>query len=195
MPLSFAKPPADSKAVVEQGLRELSTTSKLGAAAHAGPPLQLMEPHPVYELTLDELDKGASFAAARITGWRYLLVAGSSVIQAAELSHPTAAGGGSTFNALTTGYAKDMEGVLAKAENLPEVQKGSYEIRVLRVAALYVTALWLKDLKATADRFLPVPPTFPPVDPQRVYDAAAFLPLLQTAAAEKLSLEQKLGPP
>ena len=51
-------------------------------------------------------------------------MAGSSIIQAAELSDATAGGGKPEFNALTTGYAKDMEAVLDQAEKLPEVQKG-----------------------------------------------------------------------
>ena len=50
-----------------------------------------------------------------------------------------------------------------------------------------MTALSLKDLKGAADRFLPVPPAFPPFNPQSVYDTGDFLQLLHTAGTNKLA--------
>ena len=44
------------------------------------------EPHPVYVGTLDDLAQGKLLAAARQTGWRYLLVHGDAAVGEAELS-------------------------------------------------------------------------------------------------------------
>ncbi|MBW3598253.1 MAG: hypothetical protein KY475_13400 [Planctomycetes bacterium] len=191
MPLSFATPPVDGTAVLTRGLQDLSAASTLGAAAKAPPGAQVMEPHPVYEMGLSDLDAGKGFGA----GWRYLLVENQNIVQAAELSGPPPGGGPPKFNALTTGYAGAMEDVFDKAEHLPEVAGHDYEIRALRVPGLYVMALWLKDLKGTDDRFLLVPPTFPPFNKDAVYDPNDLLQLLHTAASKKLAQEQQVKYP
>lgn len=195
MPLSFATPPADGTKVLKQGLQELSAASSIGAAAKAPAGAQVMAPHPVYELGLADLDAGKGLASACLTGWRYLLVAGQNIVQAAELSEPPPGGGPLQFNSLTTGHAHSMEAVFEKAENLPEVAGREYEIRALRVPALYVMALWLKDLQGDEDRFLLVPPVFSPFNQGAVYNPKDFLQLLHTAASKKLAQEQQVTYP
>ena len=44
------------------------------------------EPHPVYIATLDDLAGGKLLAAAKQTGWRYLLVQHDEVVAEAELT-------------------------------------------------------------------------------------------------------------
>jgi len=198
MPLNFATPPVDGRAVLAQGLRELSMASTAGGKGFAlgGAAPQAMEPHPVYELGLDQLkDQKTRFEDARLVGWRYLLVQNQKVVQAAEISGTPAGGSGSKFSSLTSGYAAAMEDVFHKAEQLPEVAGGDFEIRTLRVPGVYVTALWLKDLQHKRDRFLLVPPVFSPFRADVVYDPGDLLQLLNTAATNKLAAEQKLTPP
>ena len=163
-------------------------------ALAVAPNTSAMKPPPVYELGLADLAAGQGIAAARPIAWRYLLVDGNQVRQAAEII-PDPTVGGSRFGALTTGHVAGEEATLKMAEQLPEVQQGAYELRALRVPALYVMALWLKDLNSDKDRFIVMPPTFPPVQALQVYSTSDLLALLHTAAAKKAPLEKQVTPP
>lgn len=188
MPLKFAAPPPGGKAAVIKGLQDLAGASSLAhaaasAAGAAGP--EVMEPYAIYSVGLGDI-LSSGLDAAQLTAWRYLIVAGQHVVQAAEIFTPQKPGA-VELNCLTTGHAREMEDLLQKAETLPQVSHGDYEIRALRVPSLYLIALWLKDLQANRDLFLVVPPcVFPPFNPQDVYDRDEFLKLLKAAAAKRV---------
>jgi hypothetical protein len=198
MPLTFASPPPDGLVQLSQGLQSIrqaqaldprggSSALTLPASPHA------MQPHPVYELGLDDLAAGKGLESVRLVAWRYLLVDNQQVRQAAEIL--PASGGGTRFGMLTTGFVAGAEPAFSLAEQLPDVQQRNYEIRSLRVPALYVMALWLKDTQGDQDRFILLPPVFPPLQPLRPYEVPELLPILQHQAARKAPLEQQVTPP
>jgi hypothetical protein len=199
MSVTFVTPPTDCLAALKQGLQALATAQRLdlrgGVPALAVPATaSALQPVPVYELGLDDLAAGRGSNAARLVAWRYLLITGNKARQAAEII-PDPASGGSRFGALTTGFVSGMEEAVRVADQLPEVQKGTYEMRALRIPAMYIMAVWLKDQKVKQDRFIVMPPAFPPIKPLIAYGPADFLTALQAMAAKKVSLEQKVTPP
>jgi hypothetical protein len=191
MPLTFAKPPAGSDEALQEGLRAVEAARKAGAeggqrlAARA--PASVMRPHPVYELGLNELAAGEGLGAARLVAWRYLLVANDQITEAAEL-YP-APRGRTQFGAVTTGFAAGAGPALTLLEQLPEAGQGDYEVRALRVPALYLMAFWLKGKQGGEDRLIVLPPAFPPVQALRPYSPKELLGLLRPLAEEKLRLE------
>ena len=198
MSVTFPSPPGDSFTALQQGLRaikgaQLRGKGPLGQMAIAANP-SAMKPHPIYEIGLDDLAAGKEIASARPVAWRYLLIAGNQVHQAAEII-PDPLSGGSRFGALTTGYVAGEEEALKLADKLPEISQGAYEIRSLRVPALYVMALWLKDLHGDKDRFIVMPPAFPPVQALQPYSTSDLFALLHKAAAKKAPLEKRVAPP
>jgi hypothetical protein len=123
------------------------------------------EPHPVYYVPFDALAQGKLLAAAAQTSWRYLLVQDdAAMIAEAELS----AGGKRTSKAKGKRSAKPLAllGVsqgpftaatvdaLHAAEQLPKVAAADYELRLLKVPAVYLAALWLHG--ATDDILIPM---------------------------------------
>lgn len=196
MPLQFATPPADSNQALTRGLQQVAQAASGGmlggASALTAGSSKKLEPHQVFELSLSDLAAQRGFEAARPVSWRYLIVSNQRVVQAAEvLSSPQ--GGASQFGALTTGHTRGVEDAFHQAEQLPEVQRGPYEIRALRVPALYVMAIWLKDLQGTADRFLLLPPVFEPFKTRVVYDRGDLLAVMHRVAAQRMAQEQKLA--
>ena len=110
------------------------------------------EPHPVYVAGLDDLAEGKLLAAAKQTGWRYLLVHGDAAVGEAELSAGTRAPKGAKsarskepqFLGLTHGpFTAATIDALHAAERLPQIEKADYEMRLLKVPAVYLVALWL----------------------------------------------------
>lgn len=110
------------------------------------------EPHPVFVATLDDLASGKLLSAAKQTGWRYLLVQNDEVVAEAELSGGRAGAKGAKgskhkgleFAGLTHGpfTGATVDGLHA-AERLPQIAKADYELRLLKVPAVYLVALWL----------------------------------------------------
>ena len=198
MAITFASPPADGMSTLTKGLQHIWSAQQLdpkgGTAPLAVPPTaSAMKPHPVYELGLHDLAAGKGLETARLTAWRYLLVSNNQVGQAAEIL-PGSPTGGSQFGALTTGFTGGAEAAFQLVDQLPIVQQRTYEIRALRVPALYVMALWLKDQQGQEDRFIVMPPAFPPVQPLHPYATADLLALLHKLAAQKAPLEQQVVP-
>jgi hypothetical protein len=199
MALKFAPPPAGGNDVVRDGLAAVHQAQQAGApggAAMAVPSApNLMEPFPVYELGLDQLAAGKGLDASRLVAWRYLLVDAQRqhVAQAAEIT--PASGGASQFSAITTGYAAKSEEAFRIAESLPQLDQHEFELRALRVPALYVMAVWLKDQDGDDDLFVVIPPAFPPLQPYQVYERKDLLRLLHQAARTKEPLEKAVVPP
>ena len=112
------------------------------------------EPHPVYYAPLDALADGKLLAAATQASWRYLLVQDDAAVAEAELSvgrRRGAKGVGAKpleFLGLTHGpfTAATVES-LGAAERLPQVEAADYELRLLKVPAVYLAALWLHGAK------------------------------------------------
>jgi len=148
------------------------------------------EPHPVYVATLEDLAAGKLLANAKQTGWRYLLVQHDEVVAEAELtaSRSTAKGAKSArsqhleFAGLTHGpfVGATVDG-LHMAENLPQIAKADYELRLLKVPAVYLVALWLH--RNDEDILVPIgqPPTG--LKKNKAYNEAAILRALRPAVA------------
>ena len=60
---------------------------------------------------------------------------------------------------------------------------GNYEVRMLRVPALYVVALWLKDLDGDDDLIVPLVPAPAFLEAGRAYREAEFLDTLEAPRA------------
>jgi hypothetical protein len=107
------------------------------------------EPHPVFVATLDDLVAGKLLAAAKQTSWRYLLVQGDAAVAEAELGavrrgKQRTKGKDLEFLGLTHGpFTKATVDALGAAEQLPQVARADYELRLLKVPAVYLIALWL----------------------------------------------------
>jgi hypothetical protein len=157
--------------------------------------LEHSEPHPVYVATLDDLVAGKLLSAARQTGWRYLLVQNEEVVAEAELSAARPAAKGAkgatksrsskqhelTFAGLTHGpfSGATVDGLHA-AERLPQVEKDDYELRLLKVPAVYLVALWLHG--ANEDILVPLGQPPAGLKKNKPYTEAAVIRALRATA-------------
>jgi len=111
------------------------------------------EPHPVYYVPLDALAGGKLLDAATQTSWRYLLVQDDAAVAEAELSVGRRGAKGAAakpleFLGLTHGpFTGATVEALGAAEQLPQVAAADYELRLLKIPAVYLAALWLHGAK------------------------------------------------
>jgi hypothetical protein len=148
MPIKPAVPPVDTFDIIASYVQSLA----LAPGSHfmnnvPQEELELTAPHRVYVLGFNDI-RHKMLSRAAFVGWRFLIVAGDRVIASAESlndrEHSVAVNAGRFVSA--TAITIDL------LENLPEVQAGDFELRILKVNALYLMAVWL-----TGNRQLIIP--------------------------------------
>jgi hypothetical protein len=169
-------------------LQELITRGEFGTPGlrRARPEaLGLTLPHPIYNLGLDDVATGRlPSSSARLTGWRYLVQEDGKIVAAAELNAGSS-GEEFTFAALNEGpFVRGTETTLEAAEKLPAVDSGQFELRLLRIPALYAMALWLKGENGAADIVIAMMPAPPELIAGEAYDEGRFIGALSSAARQ-----------
>jgi hypothetical protein len=195
MPIHRLVPPAGSTDVLIATLNSASTPGgpalRASYGANAG---QADLPHPVYELSLIDLASGNGVSAARLIAWRYLLPSptGGKMVAAEVHVDP---GGAHEFGSLNEGpFVADTIQATTRAEGDATFANGSYELRLLRIPALFVVALWLKDQAGVGDRFIPIGTVFPPLTAGRTYLTHDLEQLLAGPAADRLKVDDQPKP-
>lgn len=112
--------------------------------------------HQVYDLPVDSILADQGLEATRLSSSRYLIAKDGKALAAAEVT-ADGAGKKTTFNLVNVGpFVEGFEKAVRAAEALDDV--GDYSCQVLRIAPLYVMALWLKPLAGGDAILLPMQP-------------------------------------
>jgi hypothetical protein len=196
MALDVLSPPPASLAALAPilGPAPAAHANALRALVADATPDHVTLPTPVYVLGLDSLINGRGLADARLVGWRYIIDKGTGATVAAEVGydHGTAQ---HAFSSLNQGsFVDDTPVQVSAAQRAPEVASGDYELRLLRIPALYLVALWLKDRNGTEDRLVPLAPSQPPLTAGRIYPVAEVEKLLEPQAADRLKFDDRPKP-
>lgn len=114
-------------------------------------------PHDVYTLSLEAIATGAGLDVAEPIGRRCLVLAGEHPIATAELAAAGSTTGGQVT--LTEGpFTEATVKAVAAAEALPQIADGDHELRLLRIPALYLMAIWLEGPAAHQRLLIPLEP-------------------------------------
>jgi len=193
MPITFAKAPRSARAQLVGHLTELARESRPPMASLRIEELSHSEAQPVYSVPLDALAQGKLLAAARQTGWRYLLVKDNAAVAEAELPvarrGAKAAASRASSLTLTQGpFAGATVDALHAAERLSQVARADYELRLLNVPAVYLVALWLH----RADDDILIPMGNPPAGLKRnePYREAAVIAALREPAGRTMRFDE-----
>lgn len=145
--------------------------------------LDVAAPHDVYTLGLDALAAGKGLEAARPVGRRVLIMRAEQPVATAELDDPEGGGG---LSATEGPFTEATATAISQVEGLPAVSERDYELRMLRLPALYFMALWLKDEAGTNDLIVPLDPAPAGIEPGRTYDEDELLGELRKRARSRL---------
>ena len=161
MALHAALPPNAARHAVHAMLGQPSTASafRTPAARLAAPDaLALSTPHRVAFLPLDRIGAKTTLRGdAEMRGWRFLVHHGDRIVAAAT----TVAGARGTHRLghLNQGpFVAGTEQAIRRAEAHHATRQRHFEPVYLMVPALYVMALWLRDLEGERDRVMIIPP-------------------------------------
>jgi hypothetical protein len=147
----------------------------LGRKVEPGAKIFLSAPHRVYHLGLKDPVHGHIPEHARPGAWRFMLVDGDDALAAVEVRERD---GNYVFSDLNAGpfVASTVEAV----RRLERFGEAPHEMRLLRVPALYLEALWLH---GDFDRFMPLAPTIRGIEAFRMYSEPEFSRLISDLAA------------
>lgn len=185
MTLHVVQPPAATLRVARAILGRLGggagflTRGALADANHSD--LWLSAPHPVFNVGVDNIGQSDAIALTRMTGWRFIVLSRGKVVATMELSASRRSDAG-RFARLTDGrMAASSARAIGRAEAGTLTGGRSYALGMLRVPALGVAALWLRD-RDRADRqdlFAPVGSVPAPMRAEHWLPSAVFMRVLQ----------------
>ena len=181
-------PSAFVHAAVEKHRARRARTPAKAARDASQPPLTIALSHAVYDLRLADLAQGRGLDAAEETGTRHLLMCGEEAVAAVEDS--LGMGSADPVDLNTGRFARSTADAVRLLESQEAVKGGSYELRLLRIAALHLVALWLKsDDTAAPDLVLVLPPAPPDLQVDVPYVADDLLALLRPRAVPKAAFK------
>jgi hypothetical protein len=188
MPLRVVEPPpAVRTAAASHVLGLTHTDAAIPALKKVSPDhLALVAPHRVYVLGLDAILNGDGLKAARQAGWRYLLADEDRIVASAELE-----GDHGEHPLLNSGpFVASTAAAIDSLEEQPEVIRGEYELRLLKVPALYVVAAWLAGSLPFVAPLAPAPHF---LQAGKLYTEREFISTLVAPAREALSFTGPSG--
>jgi len=191
MALEIPNPPEESRKTLVEGLRRLAPRAKgtFMSESLGGAPPEIANAHQVFILSPQAIADSRDLSAAKAVGWGYVvnqpatnLSSGSSVVAAEVLER----GGGHAFSNMQQGWiGRATQRTIAVAKTLPQVIAGSYELRMLRIPALYTDTLWLKDRVAANDLIVPIASASNQVRADQPYTVINFLSLMRDLIGQK----------
>jgi hypothetical protein len=191
MPIEFPTPPAGALKAATDGVVEVHRAEPPGRARVRGPRdigpkgRRLASPHRVHNLRLTDLGKPGTLRGAPMTAWRYLVEDDGAAVASAEVGVDEK-GNVRGFDHVNEGpFVAATAAAQKAAAELPQVRDGRMEARILRIPALYVMALWLKDLDGDADLIVPMAPSPPYLEANRPYTERDFMRALAGPAKER----------
>jgi hypothetical protein len=175
MPLTAIEPPEAVRQAAAAHLYTLATHRGAFAALGEVEPenLELIAPHHMYTLPLDAIV--GNNLDPRPTGWRFLIADREHVIASAEVGVE-----GETPAINSGAYVSSTARAIPHLESLPEIENGRFELRLLKIPALYIIAAWLVDDHRIVIPLAPSPAYF---EVGHHYDEESFLDALREPAA------------
>jgi hypothetical protein len=152
VPLTPIEPPEELFDAVVRHVGQMAMASLPTLNGVERDHLALVAPHRMYTLGIDAI-LGKRLEEAEFAGWRFLVADNRRVVASAEVF-----GEAEQIPSLDSGpYVQSMVEAIDKLDTRPEIAGGQYELRLLKVLALYVVAAWLVDGSRAVVPLTPAP--------------------------------------
>jgi hypothetical protein len=199
MALEITQPPAQSLESLSATLPQLAARAGVArqatlithalelatqqpSALHVTPVAPVLSA-PVYVLGLDAIAARRGLTSGRLVFWTHLLPSAGEEVVSADVTADT-----HQFAALTQGiHPGAFLQQVRTLQTSSEVEGHSYQLAQLRVPALHLNAVWLRDKVGANDIVIPLAPTPPGLEAGRRYSAADFEAALEPQARAVLA--------
>jgi hypothetical protein len=163
MGITVVEPLAESVSYLIRFVASVTTGESSPAPSRAleGLPLsdlRLAAPHPVFNLETSAVVLGGNFETCRMTGWTYLVLAGSSVV--ATTGFAASHRDEKALHAYVGGrrMAMALGDAIGLAERSVRIRGGTFVLASIRLPALQAASIWLRDATGPGgkDWFVPI---------------------------------------
>lgn len=159
MPLNLPEPPHGVADEVRSKLHKFAAEGKFSGKALRGArkeSLDVSTPHQVFTMGLDDVLAGGGVERTQPAGWRYLIEEAGQPIASAETS--AGSEGTQEVSSFTEGpFVAATDKAMKFVRKLPKLEAAGFELRLLRIPAVYQMALWLHS--ADEDLMVPLEPS------------------------------------
>lgn len=135
----------------------------------------VLAPYPAYTAILTEVVAGRILMVRQAVGWRYWVRQGETFVAAVELGIQQGTGRLRVSTVESHPTSTELQAVQI-ASGLDAVTHGTYELRLLRVPGLVLSAIWLKSSedKPAKDVVIPITSSVPSLSPLKPRLGLAF---------------------
>jgi hypothetical protein len=189
MAIHLPEPPPNTLDVVRREAPRLLQGAPGGtmrAMAESLPDVNVTQPHCVYNATIADVLSARVLANAVETSWRVFLVhQDNEPFAAAEVA-------GESLSHVNEGaFVAGTASAMVAAEQFAAGSHRDYELRLLRIPALYVKAVWLH--APDDDVLIPSAPAPEPLVANQTYDEKGFTDALRPLAETRNSVADTEG--
>jgi hypothetical protein len=195
MPITLAQPPQAVQELTQGKLQDIARSGnfRIEALSVSKPEqIRLASGHPVYNLGLNDILSSKPAAQLALFSWRFIVQGSGPEAVAAE----TLAKGPSDqaeFSSVNSGpFVAGTTEAFAAVTKDPAFAKGDWEMRLLRIPALYIFAVWAHEKSGEGDRLRPVKPAPSFLDPSKTYTWSEFLNTIKAPAEQRLASDDGL---
>jgi hypothetical protein len=192
MPVTLAQPPEAVTELTRSKIQEIAQRRDFrveSLVAAAPDQISLSSGHPVYNLGLRDLLDGKPLAQRAITSWRFIVQNNNAESTAAE----TLSGGASgpaAFSSVNAGpFVQGTQDAFAAVSADPTFAAGDWEMRLLRIPALFILAVWTHDQSGEGDRLVPIEPAPSYLGAGKTYSWSEFLTAVRPYAEARLKTD------
>lgn len=163
MAMRLVEPPGNAFETIRDGLRRLRARPHPRLLVERPKPeaLEVLAPHPVYELGLDAAAAGGGADRLRLSSFRWLVGGGEGPLAAAEIGIAPGGAAGALRHVSEGAFVGATERAIRVAEALEDVARGDFELRLIRSTGLRFLALWLAEKDSSRDLAIPLAPAPP----------------------------------
>ncbi|HEV7570921.1 MAG TPA: hypothetical protein VGQ21_05430 [Thermoanaerobaculia bacterium] len=152
--------------------------------------IEIARPQPIYTAGLTDVLSGDLLGNVRLTSWQFLVLRARQPFGSGEVDVERGAAGNETliYGGFHLGpYARSVVRTLHIAEVLPPVIERDYEVRILRIPAVFLYCVWLHG-EGHDDLLLPCKPAPTPLVENTVLAPATIAAALRDLAAYRLGI-------
>lgn len=121
-----------------------NVAGRFATASASNQTLSVTMPHQIYFIELESIARGEMLSAAKLVGWRYLLLKDDALQAAAELSINEESGDLEFSNINESPFVEATLQAVTLAQSLEITRTYDFEVRLLKIPALHIVALWLQ---------------------------------------------------
>ena len=192
MPVTYVQPPPQVAETTINALREMAHQKhfRIAPLADAQPSqIKIASGHPVYNIGLTDILSNKPLSAMPLTAWRFIVDSGASDAAAAETFSDTHKGTASFASVNSGPFVAGTIAALAGLSTDPAFAKGDWEIRMIRVPALYIMAVWAHEKNSGNDIIRVTAPVPDYLDQKKSYTWNEFRAALEEPAKQKLAFD------